>query len=145
MKRVRSKEEFGLELAGLIPKGSRYAIARDAGVNPDSVARWAQGQNEPGALELAKLALVLDRSVDSLLYDIGPQPLSEILSEEAVGFTPEHRAILSQALRALLKLVAIDQPQSADGNFDLVRTFCSIPIDTLRAVEAARRRGKKWG
>jgi transcriptional regulator with XRE-family HTH domain len=142
MKKVRSKELLGKTLEALIPRGQRYAMARAAEVNPDSVARWARGDNEPGALELAKLAAVLNRTMDSLVYDVGPQPLPALMPRVELSFDEWDRAEIDAALRALDQLRTIAKLADPKGKrkFDIVKAFCAVPVETLRIIEAQQHK-----
>jgi transcriptional regulator with XRE-family HTH domain len=61
--------QLAAKLAALIPSGAVDAAAHETGLNRSTIYKWARGQQQPGAIDLAVLANYLGVMVSDLLED----------------------------------------------------------------------------
>lgn len=102
-------------------------------VQADTIRRWVRGENEPAALQLARVALVVNVSLDSLVYDTEIRPVV-LSSVESWSFSEKQMADLLEGFRALDQLNRLVKKQNPQR--DVVGPFCAAPKMALSAVLA---------
>lgn len=67
--RERARQTLSRKLSELIPPGSVDAAALGTGINRSTIYKWRQGQQQPGAIDLAVLANYLGVKASDLVGD----------------------------------------------------------------------------
>ena len=146
---MRTLHEFGRALKLAIESGKASGIpavsnatatpAEAYRVQADTIRRWVRGENDPGALELGRVALVVGVSLDSLVYDTEPRP-AVLAPPSGTSFSEKQLAELLEGVRALDRLNRL-----IGHRIDVVATYCAAPKGTLAAIEARASKKRKKG
>jgi transcriptional regulator with XRE-family HTH domain len=130
---VRTATELGRALRAAIEvadTGNIPAIEAATGVKADTIRRWCRGENEPGAIELGRVAKVLAVSLDALVFDCDLRP-AVLAPAAGWSFSEKQLAELLEGFRALDRLNRL-----VGHRIDVVATYCAAPKGTLAAIES---------
>ena len=134
---VRSLTELGRVLKSAIERSAKTVptVSDDTAttelyrVQADTIRRWIRGENDPAATQLARVAKVLNVSVDSLVFDVDPRPPVDLSPAAGWSFSERQLAELLEGFRTL------DQLNRRLGDtIDVVATYCAAPKGTLAAL-----------